>query len=84
MVDILLSICKYKEMVEKNILLQIGRNICAERNRLGLSQEGLSELIHISAKHLGKIERGQIDTGISNIIAIMEALDIPFEALYRK
>lgn len=71
-------------MVEKNILLQIGRNICAERNRLGLSQEGLAELVHISAKHLGKIERGQADLRMTTFITIMEALDIPFEALYRK
>lgn len=70
-------------MQEKEIIIKIGRNICAERNRAGLSQEKLAELIGMNEKHLGKIERGQAIPKITTIIGIMNALDLPFEALYR-
>lgn len=71
-------------MDEKGKLYQIGRNICAERNRVNLSQEGLAEKIGISPKHLSKIENGKTNLTTLTLIAIMETLDIPFEALYRK
>lgn len=71
-------------MDEKETLYLIGRNICAERNRANLSQEGLAEKIGISPKHLSKIENGKINLKTITLITIMETLDIPFEALYRK
>lgn len=71
-------------MDKKELLRKIGRNICAERNRSEMTQEYLAEQVGINAKNLGKIERGESDVKISNFIAIMEALNVPFEALYRK
>lgn len=71
-------------MLEKEILSKIGDNIRAERNRARLSQEGLAEKISMNEKHLSTIENGQVNPKITTIIAIMEALDIPFEALYKK
>lgn len=79
-----LSICNYKNMDEKEILIDLGNNICAERNRARLSQCGLAEKIGMSEKHLGRIERGKANPKITNIIAILQVLDIPFEALYKK
>ncbi len=70
-------------MDTNEILLKLGRNICAERNRAGLSQEELAEKANMNEKHLGQIERGQINPKITTIISIMEALDLPFEALYK-
>ncbi len=70
-------------MDNNEILQKLGRNICAERNRAGLSQEELAEKANMNEKHLGQIERGQINPKITTIIAIMEALDLPFEALYK-
>ncbi len=70
-------------MNEKEILMEIGRNICAERNRARLSQEALASIIGINVKNLGKIEHGEANTKITNIIAIMKALNIPFEAIYK-
>ena len=64
-------------------LYNIGRNICAERNRAGLSQEGLAEKIGISEKHLSKIENGLVNLKIITFIAIKDALNVPFEALYK-
>ncbi len=71
-------------MDEKDVLLKIGRNICAERNRLGLSQEGLAALISINVRNLGKIERGQANPKITTIIRIMKVLNLSFEALYNE
>ncbi|MBD5401506.1 helix-turn-helix transcriptional regulator [bacterium] len=71
-------------MNEKEILFKLGRNICAERNRLGISQEGLAEQINISDKHISKIENGHTNPKITTIIAIMDALNLPFDALYKK
>lgn len=70
-------------MNEKEILMEIGRNICAERNRARLSQEALAEKISINVRNLGRIERGESNAKITNIIAIMKALNIPFEAIYK-
>lgn len=79
-----MSICDYIGMDEKELIFQIGCNIRAERNRLRLSQETLAEMANISSNHLGVIERGEKEPKITTIISIMEALDIPFEALYKR
>ena len=81
--DMVLSICKNINMDEKEILITIGNNIRAERNRARLTQERLAEKISMNERNLGKIERGMANAKITNIIAIMKALDIPFEALYK-
>ncbi len=78
-----MSICKYIVMNEKEILITIGNNIRAERNRIRLSQEDLAEKVSLSEKHISKIERGKSNAKITTIISIMKALDIPFEALYK-
>ncbi len=70
-------------MDEKEILIQIGNNIRAERSRARLTQEKLAEMISINEKNLGRIERGQSNAKITNIIAIMKALNIPFDQLYK-
>ena len=70
-------------MNEKEILMEIGRNICAERNSARLSQEALAEKISMNVRNLGRIERGESNAKITNIIAIMKVLNIPFEAIYK-
>jgi len=62
-------------------LLQIGTNICAERNRLRLTQEALAERVGINVRNLGRIERGQSDMKLSNFLAILDELNVPFETL---
>ncbi len=63
-------------------LVKLGNNIRAERSRLRYSQEKLAAMAGILQPHLGKIERGEIDIRISTFIAIMKALNVPFEKLY--
>lgn len=68
---------------ESEILRKLGCNICAERNRARLSQEELAESLTISSKHLGKIERGLANPKFTTILAIVKALNITFDTLYK-
>ena len=67
---------------KKEILFNIGQKIRIERTKKGLSQEKLAELTEMSIKTLGKIERGQTDFVISNLISIANALDIDISELF--
>lgn len=59
---------------------EFGRNLKAERNRAGLSQE---QLVGVSyGQVVGTIERGETNTSLSVIVAIMDALDLDFEKLF--
>ena len=72
-------------MNKKEILKEFGRNLKAERNRVGLSQEQLAEKIGVSyGQVVGTIERGETNTSLSVIVAIMEALDLNFDTLYNR
>ena len=59
---------------------EFGRNLKAERNRAGLSQEQLAEVSY--GQVVGTIERGETNTSLSVIVAIMDALDLDFEKLF--
>ena len=70
--------------MEKNEILKIfGKNLRAERNRAGYSQDELAEMMGICAgKHIGTIERGETNPSLITIIAVMQALDISFDKLF--
>ncbi len=69
-------------MDKKEILKEFGRNLKAERNRAGYSQEGLAEKVGLGfGQHIGKIERGETNTSLTVIAAIMDVLDIDFDKL---
>ena len=53
-----------------------GQIIKKHRKKKKLTQEELSELIGISEKHLGQIERGAFLPNINNFFKIIEILDI--------
>ena len=70
-------------MNKKDILKEFGRNLKAERNRAGLSQEKLAEKIGVSyGQVIGTIERGEVNTSLTTIVEIMKALNISFDKLY--
>ena len=70
-------------MDKGDILKEFGKNLRDERNRAGLSQEQLAEKIGVSyGQVVGTIERGETNTSLSVIVAIMEALDLDFEKLF--
>ena len=76
----------YNKIMEKdNVLREFGRHLKAQRNRAGLSQEKLAEKIGLSyGQVIGTIERGEVNTSLTTIIAIMNALDIDFEKLFNR
>ena len=67
---------------KKEILFNIGQKIRIERTKKGLSQEKLAELTEMSIKTLGKIERGQTDFVITNLISIASALNVDISELF--
>ena len=64
-------------------LVELGKNIKAERNRQFLSQEKLAEIIGIQTHHISKIERGLVDIKFSTLVAILKALNLKFETLFK-
>lgn len=78
-----MSICNHIDMDRKQILAEFGKNLRAERNRAGFSQDELAEKMGICAgKHIGTIERGETNPSLTTIIAVMQALDISFDKLF--
>ena len=70
-------------MDKKEILKDFGRNLRAERNRAGLSQEQLAEIAGLSyGQVIGAIERGEINTSLTVIVSLLNALNIEFSSLY--
>ncbi|MBR1424891.1 helix-turn-helix transcriptional regulator [bacterium] len=70
-------------MEKGDILKVFGKNLRAERNRVGLSQEQLAEKIGLSyGQVIGTIERGETNTSLSVIVSIMNALDLDFDKLF--
>ena len=65
-------------------LKAIGRTIREVRKELGLSQEELAHRSQIDRSHMGKIERGERNVSIINMIRISKALHCaPSELLLR-
>ncbi len=62
---------------------QFGRNLSAERTRQGLTQDELGALASLDGTYIGRIERGEVNPTLTTIIPILEALKLPFEALYK-
>ena len=70
-------------MNKKEILKEFGRNLKAERNRAGLSQEQLAEKIGVSyGQVIGTIERGEINTSLTVIISLLKTLNLSFDKLF--
>lgn len=67
----------------KDVLMEFGRNVRAERNRKGLSQEELAFEVGLSSgMHISNIERGVVDTKLCTVVAILKVLKIDFNKLY--
>ena len=70
-------------MRDKAQIKQFGRNLSAERTRQGLTQDELGALASIDGTYIGRIERAEVNPTLTTIIPILEALKLPFEALYK-
>lgn len=62
-------------------MIAIGSRIKAERKRLGISQEKLSEIIGVSPHYIYEIERGMKAMSLETLINIINALEISSDYL---
>ena len=83
MVDRILSICNYIVMDKDKILVEFGKNLRAERNRAGYSQDGLADAIGICAgNHIGTIERGETNLTVKKLENIANVFDMDIMDLF--
>ena len=55
-------------------LVKLGESVRARRKGLALSQEELADYAGIDRSHMGKIERGERNVTLLNILRIAEAM----------
>ena len=63
-------------------LKAFGAHIRHLRQQKNLSIQALADLCNIEYSQLSRIERGIINTSLSNVFAIAEALNIPSKELF--
>ncbi len=61
---------------------RVGRNVRRLRRARGLSQERLAELAGNTAKHIGQIERAEVNVGLDVLTRIAAALSIDLADLF--
>lgn len=64
-------------------LVLFGAAVRAHRKGVGLSQEALADLAEIDRSHMGKIERGERNVSLLNVIRIAHALSVKPSDLLR-
>ena len=68
--------------MKNKVLQKLGHNIKVERVKLDYSQEKLAEAAGIQMQHLSKIENGDSDIKFTTLLALLNALNVPFDKLY--
>lgn len=71
---------KYRR--DKNFLKAFGLNLKKIRKKLNFSQEKLAYESNIELRQFGRIERGEINTGLCTIKQIAETLGIDIKDLF--
>lgn len=67
----------------EQVLPSIGEAIRRARKQVGLSQEALADESNIDRSHLGRIERGERNLSILNLVRIATALQLSASELLR-
>lgn len=68
---------------EAQLLVQIGRNIRAERARRDLTQEGLARRAGLAPTQVARMERGETDSGVSKYLRLAAAIGMtPADLFY--
>lgn len=61
---------------ETKLLKQLGNNIRAERQKIGLSQEALADKADLDRSYVGGVERGERNVSLINIVRLARALGV--------
>jgi transcriptional regulator with XRE-family HTH domain len=73
-----------KHIVEQKAIDLLGYNVRKYRNNAKISQALLAELVGVDYSQIARIELGKINTSVSMIYLIAEALNIEPELLLRR
>lgn len=71
------------ETTDLDLLRQIGLNLKAERARRNLTQESLARLANVGSAQVARMERGEMDSGITKYLKLARALDVEPTELFR-
>jgi transcriptional regulator with XRE-family HTH domain len=58
------------------VRLRIGKKVKQLRQLRGMSQEKLAELVGTQYKHIGQVERGEVNVGIDILVSIAANLSV--------
>jgi transcriptional regulator with XRE-family HTH domain len=64
------------------VRLRVGRNVRHLRRQRGWSQEALAELVGNTSKHVGQIERGEVNVTLDILTAVAAALGVNVGELF--
>lgn len=67
---------------KEGYLVKLGCAIRERRKEIGLSQEALADASGIDRAHMGKIERGERNVTVLNVLRIAAALNIAASTLF--
>ncbi len=67
--------------MESNDLILLGKRIGELRSSRRLSQERLSEMSGISARHISELERGKANPSYQVLRQVADSLNVPLSAL---
>ncbi|OBQ56723.1 hypothetical protein VQ01_03960 [Tamlana sp. s12] len=67
--------------MNEQFLIDLGNHIRKVRKQKGYTQEKLANEIYVDISQISRIERGILNTSISTIKAISEALGVPLKEL---
>lgn len=70
------------KLIDEKYLIKFGENLRLIRKSKNLSQENLANDANIPINQVGRIERGQINTTVTTLHAISQALKISTSNLF--
>ena len=72
-------------MESKNrLLVRLGKNLRAARERTGISQESFAINIGLDRAYYGKVERGEVNISVLKLEKITDALGIRINEVFQK
>lgn len=68
-------------ITKEELLKKFGLNVKIARMKKGLTQEQLSEMMHVHLTYLAKIETGKINMSLGKILELAKVLNIDINKL---
>lgn len=65
------------------MLARIGANLRAERVRVGMKQEDLAYASELGTAQIARMERGEVDSGITKWVRVSHAIGVDVSTLFQ-